>query len=164
MPRWRAADTVLGRGPAGCGGLAEHPTFDRHCPFSVEMPVTHPDGDHLALVSPFPKTNCFCSGGCPPAVPLGTDHVHTGLIDSLRRSLSDFVHHNCGHPITNPLGGGYGLGDTSPGKTTGSATANRAPQADTIRRGGFTRRVSPTRPPTPGRLSHRKCRDQLKRK
>lgn len=97
----------LGRGPPGDGRLAEHLTFDRTYPFSVEMLVTHPDGDRLALVSPFPKTNCFCCGGCLPAVPLGTDHVHhvhTGLIGPLRRSLSDFVHHNCGHLITNPLG------------------------------------------------------------
>jgi hypothetical protein len=116
-------DTLLGGNPAGCGRLPEHPTFDRHCPFGVEVLVAHPDGDQLALVSPFLETNCFCRGGCPPAVPLGTDHIHTGLIDSLRRSLSDFVHRNCGHPITIPLGERCGLGETSPGKTTGSATA-----------------------------------------
>jgi hypothetical protein len=77
-------------------GLAHNLTLDRHNPFGVEMLVTDPDGDQLALVSPLRQTNCLCGSGGPSTVSLRTDHVHTGLIDPLRRSLRAFVHHNCG--------------------------------------------------------------------
>lgn len=84
---WKGGCLRLDRDLGRCARFADEVAPGQGHVFGFEMAVTDPDGDQLALVPPGRDAHRLRGDGGPSAVSLGTDYLHTGLIDPPSRKL-----------------------------------------------------------------------------